>query len=906
MGQAQAKDALQTPASLGVGWRLFQLGGFLTAVSWFLSYFLFLDGYTALQVVFGTDNLLWVIGGIGYFLSPLLSVVLIAIAVWPGALAFLNGDGRRALAARAVLFLIPFLWLGSVFVGDTAMVNQMLTNPLGKSVALPVMTGATVHVVFQHWFQGFAAMLLAMVPERFSTLTDSDRPAGGGAVIREVTAEMELERRLVALHEATRAMMAADSPNEVARIASEASSEIVGTPYSRVHLQEEDGDELVPAAWTDETERALDGDPPTVDPDSGLVWERFQTGEAGYFHEYAALENAPNQETPLDSSLLLPLGDHGIMLLQATEPGAFSDANIELAHILSANTQAALARVAQEREMELVRALLDQSSNSVFVLDPDTGLLLDVNDTACGHLGYTRAELLSMTFHEIVASLDERPDVGAVLQEAHAQGAITLTGTHQCKDDSTIPVQVTVNHLELDQEYIIAIAQDITEQQEREQELAVQRTELQLLGFLQTLVDELVQQVLGSTSRPDLELQACEMLTESPFYVDAWLVDPSPDAQLRALHERTGTADGGKLRSVDEMSSEAPTTEAIYDTIETNTSQVVTRDREATDASTSEPGTEAAAAGQAESATETILSLPLTYAESTYGALVVVADRQDAFGIREQAALETLTTALALAIHVRMQGQASGPDTTELEFRATEPASVGATLAATLGCLVRLEGIVPSADDRVVHYYVVETETGTETETKSKTEPGTEPGTETEIDDLRERVAAAESVKECRILDHDDGEWLVEVQGHAPDILDRIVDAGAVIRTAEAWPDESRLVIDLPPGMDPEVVKAVVQDADAAWTLAEQRQVERSMRRMQDACQMLEESLTAKQREALLTAYFAGYYDHPRTSTAQEVANTLAITDSTLYQHLQAAQRKLIEAWVDPTQQDAG
>lgn len=161
-----------------MGWRLFQLAGLLIALSWIVSYFLYLDGYTAMQVVFGTSNLLWFLGGIGYVLSPLLSVVLIGIAVWPRALAVLDGTDATALVARAVVFLVPVLWLGSVFVGDTAMIDRMLAAPLGHSTALPVVGGAFIHTVFQHWFQGLAAMLLALAPSRFSTLTDADHPAG--------------------------------------------------------------------------------------------------------------------------------------------------------------------------------------------------------------------------------------------------------------------------------------------------------------------------------------------------------------------------------------------------------------------------------------------------------------------------------------------------------------------------------------------------------------------------------------------------------------------------------------------------------------------------------------------------------------------------------------------------------
>jgi PAS domain S-box-containing protein len=47
-----------------------------------------------------------------------------------------------------------------------------------------------------------------------------------------------------------------------------------------------------------------------------------------------------------------------------------------------------------ERSLRLFRALIDQSNDAVEVVDPETLRFLDVNETACRQLGYTREELL--------------------------------------------------------------------------------------------------------------------------------------------------------------------------------------------------------------------------------------------------------------------------------------------------------------------------------------------------------------------------------------------------------------------------------------------------------------------------------------------------------------------------------
>lgn len=903
MGQARTQKTLRGPASIGLGWRAFQVGGLLIAASWLFSYVVFLNGFEAWQTIFGLENPIWITFGIGYFFSPLLSIVLIAIAVWPGALALLNRGDRRALIARVGLFLVPTMWLGSVFVGDSAMIDAMIRNPLGHSRALPVTGGAFFHVVFQHWFQGFSAMLLALVPSHFATLTNSDRPAGTGAVVREVSAQMDLEERLAALRRATKRMMQADSPGEVATIGAEATEEILDVPYSRVHLHDEDSDDLVPAAWTDDTERVLDGVPPTVEPGSGPVWETFRDGEANFYHNYDALDGAEASETPLEDSLLLPLGDHGIMLVQATDEAAFSNAKLELARVLSENTQAALSRTEREHEVGLVRELLDHASETVFVIDPESGEITDSNDHAIEQLGYDENELQSMHIGDVVAGVegvhgdgdaddtgewigagdgaidgtadDTEIDVETLRRTVTERGLVTLAAVHRRADGSTLPVELTLNLVGVggDREYLLAIARDVTDRQDLKRELAARRVELDCLGFVQTLVDEVVHAVWAESTREEIELQACEVLADSPYYADAWLVDPGSDGTATQAH--AGTADGGKLRTVDDLAAGAPATGAIQDTIGSDATTVIDGPVPDRPASADEPA----------------VALPLNYGAENYGAFVVVADRSTAFSDRERAALETLAVALALAIHVRVTDPVPRQEVLELEFErsgdgaapqqdddSTPPALVG-RLGATLGCPVSFEGLVPGTDDRTLHYYVAQTDVSPTA--------------------VRQQVLGLEGVEDCRVTNRD-GDRQIEVHGASTDILSRLVADGAIIREATAEPATGRLVLDVPPDGDAQELTARLQAADDAWTRTATRRVDRPTGRVRKAGEVLEDSLTDRQREALLAAYFSGYYDHPRSNTAQEVATTLAVSDSTLFQHLQVAQRKLIEAWFDP------
>ena len=66
------------------------------------------------------------------------------------------------------------------------------------------------------------------------------------------------------------------------------------------------------------------------------------------------------------------------------------------------------ARKKAEDSLRLFRTLIDQSNDSIEVVDADTYRYLDVNESACTSHGYTRKEMLSMS----VGDIDPEPHPG--------------------------------------------------------------------------------------------------------------------------------------------------------------------------------------------------------------------------------------------------------------------------------------------------------------------------------------------------------------------------------------------------------------------------------------------------------------------------------------------------------------
>jgi len=121
-------------------------------------------------------------------------------------------------------------------------------------------------------------------------------------------------------------------------------------------------------------------------------------------------------------------------------------------------------------KLKLFRALVDRSMNGIHVVEPATGRFLDVNESACRNLGYTRDEMLALTVFDVTVGVDRAFFVAHNVQVKKA-GHDTLEVLHRRKDGTTYPVEVSLSFVTLDQEYLVAIISDITERKRVEETL---------------------------------------------------------------------------------------------------------------------------------------------------------------------------------------------------------------------------------------------------------------------------------------------------------------------------------------------------------------------------------------------------------------------------------------------------
>lgn len=174
------------------------------------------------------------------------------------------------------------------------------------------------------------------------------------------------------------------------------------------------------------------------------------------------------------------------------------------------------------------------------------------------------------------------------------------------------------------------------------------------------------------------------------------------------------------------------------------------------------------------------------------------------------------------------------------------------------------------------------------------------PGVDT--DDV---LAAAEDYQDlsATCLSERDGVGLFEfvVSGNCP--ARRLAELGAIPRQVRGVDGAGRIVADVPPGYDATTVIDRFLDAVPAADLARKRERDSLSAPFSRATvdRVADGRLTDRQREVLVTAYDAGYYDWPRRASGADVADDLGITSATFSELIHAAERNLLATLFDRT-----
>ena len=300
-------------------------------------------------------------------------------------------------------------------------------------------------------------------------------PGGDDVVLgttRDVTDRRRRATRLEALHDVTREMVVAGTHDAVAETAVEATEDILGLTQAVVFRYNEDRDALVPAAARVE-DGTLDAEVPELERGEGVAWRVYETGETAVLEDGEGRREAYAPDFPVESELLVPLGEYGVLAAGSTTRREFDDQTVSLAEVLAANLRVAFMQVDRARELEEYERLVETMGDGVFATDSDGGYAR-LNRMFAELTGYSRERLLAEGPELVLTDAAIERFEEAIRRLLKPGDSVeTVEADLYTAARGKTPVETTLTLLPMDDEFrgTVGVVRDITERREREQEL---------------------------------------------------------------------------------------------------------------------------------------------------------------------------------------------------------------------------------------------------------------------------------------------------------------------------------------------------------------------------------------------------------------------------------------------------
>lgn len=423
--------------------------------------------------------------------------------------------------------------------------------------------------------------------------------------------------------------------------------------------------------------------------------------------------------------------------------------------------------------------------------------------------------------------------------------------------------------IDMEQNEYYRIYTDITERKERERMLVRQRDELKTLNRLNELILHLIQDLVESESRAHIESMICSELADSELYAGAWIGERHPETESVVLRARSHGPVPDTIDRLRPSDATNPGSEIAAKALDTGDIQVIQN-------TSADPRLGPGDGGGLVGSIRSLAAIPLVYQGSVYAVVVIYSPREYAFGGRELAGLETLGRIVEFALNAIKNRKLLTTDTVvELEFDLTDSTFPLVEVSEVLSCRLSLEGSVPSETAGTIACYL--------------TVAGCDPDEFAEMARQTEEVTRVACISDSQGTVHrievtlDAEPFSSLVTRHKTSFNEFVIDRGS-----------GTLTLDVPLSEDIRGVVDLVRSAYPGCSVVAKREREEDVEGRTDRSE-LQGSLTDRQYETLKNAHLAGYFEWPRKSTTEDIADALDITSATVQYHLRLAQQKIID-----------
>jgi CheY-like chemotaxis protein/GAF domain-containing protein len=403
------------------------------------------------------------------------------------------------------------------------------------------------------------------------------------------------------------------------------------------------------------------------------------------------------------------------------------------------------------------------------------------------------------------------------------------------------------------------------------EQVSAQASQIEHLRGLVSVIESIHREITAAETRAGMERTVVSELADTDLVEFAWIGHPvRTDTDIEPT--QWAGRDAGLLDAVDPG--------AKSDLLP---AQQAARDREPVGvASIAERVQESAWAKEAISADfGSVASFPIEYDGVLYGVLSVYASEAGAIDAAAESLLADVTALLAAYLGVQNRGVEAEHAAVELEFSISDSNEPLFALARAAGRSIRFETVLESGEDTVSVVVSVPAEAGT-----------------TVLDAAR----GLTKVSDANWFG-DRGDRKIRLELDRPFVGTGVRKHGGTLTGATATETGTTATIEIPTTSQ---VRPLIEWLQRTYgdieLLAKRETSGPAGRGISDPTA----NLTDRQLEVLEAAYVGGYFDTPRTITGEDLAHSFDISDSAVYKHLRAAQKRLLDRLFDTSAENGG
>ncbi|TKX57431.1 PAS domain-containing protein [Halorubrum sp. SS7] len=523
---------------------------------------------------------------------------------------------------------------------------------------------------------------------------------------------------------------------------------------------------------------------------------------------------------------------------------------------------------------EVTRAVED-APIGISISDPDLPdyPLVYVNDAWEEHTGYPVEEALGRNPRFLQGPGTDPETVDEIAEAIGNEEEVTVEIRNYRRDGTPFWNELTVAPVyddDGDLAHYVGFQNDISDRkeaerlaEERAEKLATERRSLdRVLGRVNGLLSDISRILVENRDSGVISERVCEVIAGEPGYAGGWIGEVSSATGRLEIRAASGVSvEPGASYDVAETPAE------VQEAIETEELHSGSIDHVADG-----PLEPKSAGGRR------LLVVPLTYGDRQYGLLGIYGNGADVLARRERRVCESVGKMIANGLHSIETTEILTTDrVVELVVGIRDETAALSRIADAVGGEVVHLGTTRLEDDECELYFRAD-------------------GEDPDLDELAS-LPLVESMR--TVSETNDGvSFAVTVTDSPP--LTQLAAHGGVVTEATATSDEATLTIEAPPEHDVRSILDVFRDEYEGVELRSRVERESRDRTVAEFAAAVDERLTDRQRAALKTAELNGYFEWPRPVDGSEIAERMGITRQTFHQHLRAAERKLVEAYVDP------